>query len=258
VPLVGKVLFGAWVVTSLVLGFAWPGFASTRALYFLALPCALGAAALIARDAKRPRPIEALLAIGLGVGALGQARHAAAHHDILRPAVLEGLAWLRSASAPSNVVVMGRLLGFHAGRLLERPLLVAMEPGLIGNGEELPYAALAEHVLRGGPGAVEAVARLGARFVVVLNQRWEWPEPGPTQVVLRAEPRLRQVFDNGALTVYEILPAPSSRSRLSAQPRGGSWSLAHAVSFGGNHQLGLPTLRRPAGTPATGASSAGP
>jgi hypothetical protein len=210
VPAAARVALVAWVLVTLGLGFAWPGFVSYRALYFLGVPSALGAAALVARDSLRPRPIEALLTIGLGVGALALGRHAAARADALQPGVLAGLAFVRSVSSPSDIVVIGPYLGFHAGRLLERPLLVAMEPHNVGNWEELPYASLATGVLRGTPGALDEAARRGARFIVVLNRDWEWPDPKQTQAALRAQPRLRRVFDNDALTVYQVRPLGES------------------------------------------------
>ncbi len=99
-----------------------------------------------ARDLRRNagRPVSQSAESPIGFAASG-------YFEIVTPPLLEAVAWLKNVSSPDDVVATGALYGFQLPRLLERPLLVAMPPDIVSNGDGLQAAADGIAVLKGTP-----------------------------------------------------------------------------------------------------------
>jgi len=207
-----RVLLGAYALVSLAMSFGWwwgIEFYYMRALYFLALPIALGAAALLYRwrEGWLRIAVAAVLVAALGLSAIQRARDAADYYEALTPGALEAIDWLEAHSEPDDVVVASTFLGFHLAHLLERPLLVAMTPVLIGNTQEMPLAQDAVSIMMGLHDMDEAIDRRGVRFIILKANFPDVPSPFRSQTVMEANPRLAQVYRNDQIVIYEVIDA---------------------------------------------------
>jgi hypothetical protein len=209
VPRSAKILIGALVLISLIFVFGWLfglRFYYTRALYFLALPIALGGAALVGLWGQRwLRAGVAIMLIGaLGVSAVARANSASAWFEIVTPDLIEAVDWLEEYSLPDEVVVSGTFFGFQMPRLLDRPLLAALTPDLISNAEILPLAADATAIMMGLDSMDEALLRHGVRYVLVRTRNPDIPNPERSRAVMNAHPRMRLIFRNADILIYEV------------------------------------------------------
>lgn len=207
-----RLLMGAYTLVSVALGFGWlwgVEFYYTRALYFLALPIALGAAALLDRwrDGWLRIGVAAALVVVLGLSAILRARQAADYYQVLTPETMQAVEWLAEHSAPDDVVVVSTFLGFQMAHLLHRPLLVAMTPVLVGNVQEAPLAQDAVAVMLGLYNMDEVIDRRGVRFIMLKANFPDVPSPFRSQTVMEANPRLEQVFRNSQVVIYEVVDA---------------------------------------------------
>lgn len=212
-----RILLAAYTAVSLVFAFGWIvgiQFYYTRALHYLSLPIALGAAALVIhwrREAVRVAVVVVLLAF-LGISTLFRAEEVADYYQVLSPATLEAVDWLSSHSEPDDVVVVSTFLGFHMPRLLQRPLMVAMTPELIGNPQEMPVAQDALAVMMGLYNMDEVLDRRQVRFVMLRSRFPDIPSPFRSRMVMEASPRLSLAFSNEDILIYEVLDGSGSDS----------------------------------------------
>ena len=151
--------------------------------------------------------VAAVLVATLGLSAIQRARHAADYYQALTPGALEAIDWLEAHSEPDDVVVASTFLGFHLAHLLERPLLVAMTPVLIGNTQELPLAQDAVSIMMGLHDMDQAIDRRGVRFIILKANFPDVPSPFRSQTVMEANPRLAQVYRNDQIVIYEVIDA---------------------------------------------------
>ncbi len=209
VPRQAKILIGGLAVISLVFMFGWLfglRFYYTRALYFLALPIALSGAALLTSWRQRwlRVGVASLLIGALAVSAIARANSASAWFEIVTPDVIDAVAWLEEYSTPGEMVVTGTFFGFQIPRLLDRPLLAALTPDLISNAEILPLAADATAIMMGLDGMDEALAAHGVRYVLVRTRSPDIPNPERSRAVMNAHPRMRLIFRNADMLIYEV------------------------------------------------------
>ncbi|MCK6578325.1 MAG: hypothetical protein L6Q98_09505 [Anaerolineae bacterium] len=204
-------LYASYLAVSLLFMFGWLiglKFNYTRAIYFLSMPIALGGAALILRMRPYLVRIAALAALvfAIGMSAAVRGYEASKYFEIVTPDLIEAVNWLESFSDPDDVVVMGTLLGFQMPRLLDRPQLAALTPDLISNVEVLPTAADATAVMMGLDEMDAVLDRREVRFVVVRARTPDIPDPGRSRQVMNAHPRMRLVFRNADVFIYEVRP----------------------------------------------------
>lgn len=207
-----RVLIGAYGLVSVLLGWGWlwgVEFYYTRALYFLAVPVALGAAALLYRwrDGWLRIGVAAALVVVLGTSAIVRVHQASDYYQVLSPETMQAVDWLAENSAPDDVIVVSTFLGFQMAHLLERPLLVAMTPVLVGNVQENPLAEDAVAIMLGLHNMDEVIDRRGVRFVMVKATFPDVPSPFRSLTVMEANPRLEQVFRNAQVVIYEVIDA---------------------------------------------------
>ncbi len=209
-----KLLFGIYLAISLLFAFAWwVGFHwyYVRALYFLSIPIALGAAALLILWPAGWSRLVAVLSLlaSLGVGTLFRAESQARYYEVLSPGVFEGVAWLRDFSEPGAVVVSGGFLGFHLPRLLSRPLMVGLSPDLIGNPDDFEIASAAQRILLGGDDMDEAIRRYHVQFVVLRARGEDVPDSQHSRAVFSKHSSFALLFRNEDLLVYGKLSRPA-------------------------------------------------
>ncbi|MBK8023551.1 MAG: hypothetical protein IPK19_19480 [Chloroflexi bacterium] len=204
-------LYACYLAISLLFMFGWLiglKFNYTRAIYFLSIPIALGGASLILR--LRPFLARAVavsaLVFAIGLSASVRGYEASKYFEIVTPDLLEAVDWLESFSEPGDVVAMGTFLGFQMPRLLDRPQLAALTPDLISNVEVLPTAADATSILMGLDDMDEVLDRHDVRFVIVRARTPDIPDPGRSRQVMNAHPRMRLVFRNADVFIYEVRP----------------------------------------------------
>jgi len=203
-----RVLIAAYAVVCAAFAFGWLvglRFFYTRALFFLPLVAALGAAAMISawRGVWLRGLIAASVVIMIGMGSITRVQFSVEYYQTLTPRVLDGAAWLRENSQPDDVVVVGTWWGFHMTRLLERPTLVALTPDLVGNPQELPIAADAVSVLMGLENIDAVMAAHDVRFVIVKARSPDIPDPERARQVMNAHPQMRLVYRNLDILIYE-------------------------------------------------------
>jgi hypothetical protein len=200
----------AFVAVVLGLGFGWMvglHLYYMRMVFFLPLAVGLAAAALVGA-VRQPlaRGVVALaFTLGIGLPSVFEVHVQAAFFDIVRPGVRAAMAYVRGRSGPGDAVVVSSRLAFHAPGLVQRPVLAAMPPDLVGNPQELPVAADAFAILAGLPGADRALFARGVRFVVHVPQWGDAPEFQRSRAVLDAHPDLALRYDDGEARVYEVV-----------------------------------------------------
>jgi len=211
VKLPHRVLVASYLLVSLVLAFGWwfgLEWYYIRALYFLSIPIALGAASLLF---LWPRSllqllVAACLAVSLGVGTFFQAESTARYYEVLSPGVMEGVEWLRDFSGPNDVVVAGAFLGFHLPRLLERPIIVGLPPDLVGNPDDTLPAKDAFRILTGEEGMEEALVRQNVKFVILRVRGEDLPDPSRSRAVIAAHRHFLLMFQNEDIVIFGARP----------------------------------------------------
>ena len=203
------VLIGSYTVVSFFFAFGWlfgVDFYYVRALYFLTIPSAIGASALLCMSA---RPLVRLVAgaavvTTLGVGTLVESKLSAEWYEALSPKVMEATEWLREFSEPEDVVVVGTTLGYHMPRLLARPIMVALTPDLMGNPDDIAVAEDAMRILKGLDAMDEALERRRVKYIVVRAAQRDMPDAYRSRAVLAAHPRLVLLFQNAEVMIYGV------------------------------------------------------
>lgn len=206
-----KTLIAAYALVTLVYLFGWViglRFYYIRALFFVTIPVALGAAALIQtwRSPLLRVGVATALVITIGVSAMIRAEAAARYFEIVSPDVVEAVEWLERYSAPDDVLVMGTLLGFQLPRLLDRPMMAALSPDLISNADTLTIAADATAIMMGLSPMDSVIDARSVRYVLVRTRTPDVPEPDRSRDVMNAHPRMELVFRNDDLLIYEVRP----------------------------------------------------
>jgi hypothetical protein len=204
-----KFLIAAYAVVTLVYLFGWViglRFYYIRALFFVTLPVALGAAALI--DAWRSPLIRigvtAVLIVSIGTSAIIRAASGSAYFEIVTPDLIEAVDWLKDYSQPDDVIVMGTLLGFQLPHLLDRPMMAALSPDLISNADALATSSDATAVMMGLSNMDAVIAAREVRYVIVRTHTPDVPDPIRSRAVMNAHPRLELVFRNDDVLIYEV------------------------------------------------------
>jgi hypothetical protein len=209
-----RLLLGIYLAICFLFAFSWAfGFHwyYARALYFLSIPIALGAASLLVLWPPGWTRLVAVLSLltFLGVGTLFRADSQARYYEVLSPGVFEGIDWLRDFSEPDAVVVSGGFLGFHLPRLLARPILVGLSPNLVGNPDDFEIASDAQSILLGGSGMDEAIRRHDVQFVVLRARGEDVPDPRRSRALFFDHPGFALLFRNEDLLVYGRLSRPA-------------------------------------------------
>jgi hypothetical protein len=204
-----KVLIASYMIVGLIFAFGWIiglQFYYARALFFLPLPIAIAAATLIGlwRDSLLRFIMIVCVFFSLGMDTLLRATLGANFYQVLTPDTVEAANWLVEASRPEDVVVVSGFMSFQMTRLLRRPTLVALTPELIGNPQELPYAADALAVLEGLYNIDEILDSQGIRYVMIRSSPPDVTDPARSRIVLNANPRLRIVFQNAEIIIYQV------------------------------------------------------
>ncbi len=205
----GRLLILIFAIVTVVFTFGWVialKFQYTRAIYFFALPIALGAGALLTIwSNKVGRVIFAgTLATSLAVSGIAIGFVASHYFEIVTPPLLDGVAWLKDNSSPDDVIATGSLYGFQLPRLLERPLLVAMSPDIVSNGDGLQAAADGMAVLKGLQNMDDVLAAYHVRYVIVRNYPPELPDPVRTHAIMEADPNMQLVYENRDVSIYAV------------------------------------------------------
>jgi len=204
-----KVLIGAYLGITLLLMFGWViglRFYYTRALYFLSIPIALGTAAFVLRwqNLWLRALCVVVFTLTLGISATTQAHTASRYFEIVTPDIIEAAEWLKNFSTPSDVIVTGTFLGFQLPHLLDRPQIAALTPDLISNAEILPIAADGISIMMGLSDMDAAIERRSVDFIVVRTRTPDIPDPARSRQVMTVHPRLRLVFRNSDVLIYEV------------------------------------------------------
>ncbi len=206
-----RLLILAYTVVTVVFTFGWVialKFQYTRAIYFFSLPVALGAGAVLllwSRQAAR-MIFAATLVTSLAVSEIAIGFTASRYFEIVTPQLLDGVAWLKNFSSPDDVIVTGSLYGFQLPHLLERPLLVAMSPDIVSNGDGLQAAADGMAVMKGLANMDDVLATYHVRYIVVRNYSPELPDPVRTHAIMEADPNMQLMYQNRDLSIYEVKP----------------------------------------------------
>lgn len=208
---VDRLLILSYAFVSLLFTFGWVvglKFQYTRAIYFFSLPMAIGAAALLYLWSQNvARAIAAAALVGsLAVSGVVNGIKVSTYFELVTPDLIEAVNWLKDFSQPDDVVLTGTLYGFQMPRLLDRPLLIAMPPDVISNGDGLAAAADGMAVMKGLYNMDEVLARYQVRFVVVRNFAPELPDPMRSHAVMDADPDMRLVFQNRDVSIYAVEP----------------------------------------------------
>lgn len=205
-----KVLIAAYAVVTVVYLFGWViglRFYYIRALFFVTLPVALGAAALIDswRSPLARIGIAAVLVVTIGGSAVIRAASASAYFEIVTPDLIEAVEWLEDYSQPDDVIVMGTLLGFQLPHLLDRPMMAALSPDLISNADALEISADATAIMMGLNNMDAVITARNARYIVVRARTPDVPDPARSRAIMNAHPRLELVFRNEDVLIYEVV-----------------------------------------------------
>ncbi|NDJ61261.1 MAG: hypothetical protein GYB67_09060 [Chloroflexi bacterium] len=210
IPLSDRLMILCYLVVCGLFAFGWIvglRFYYLRALFFFPLIFALGAAALF--WLWRPLWLRSLVVVlvitNIGFGSLLRTEEVNTYYTTLTPRVLEGVEWLRQYSEPGDVVVVGTFLGFQMSRLLNRPTLVALTPELVGNPQELETAADAVAILMGLENMDAIINERDVRYIIVKANAPDIPDAARAQLVMDANPRIRLLYRNRDLLIYEVL-----------------------------------------------------
>jgi len=206
-----KILIASYALVTLIYLFGWViglRFYYIRALFFVTLPVALGAASLISswRSPLIRIVIAAVLVITIGVSAIIRAESSSAYFEIVTPDVIEAVEWLEDFTEPDDVIVMGTLLGFQLPHLLDRPMMVALSPDLISNADALQISSEATAVMMGLTNMDIVIEVRDVRFVIVRTHVPDVPEPNRSRDVMNAHPDMDLVFRNDDVLIYEVRP----------------------------------------------------
>jgi hypothetical protein len=210
-PAAPRVLVGSYAAVSIFFGFGWIfglEFYYVRALYFLSIPAAIGAAALlvsIPRELPR-RLATASVVTALGVSTSFLSEDVTRYYEGLSPGVIEAADWLREFSEPEDVIVAATSFGYHLPRLVARPTMVALTPELVGNPDDVEAAEDALCILMGLEGMNEAIERRGVKYIMVRAEKRDLPDPARSRAVLSSHPEMRIVFRNADVIIYGVLP----------------------------------------------------
>jgi hypothetical protein len=207
----GKRLVGSYLFVSVVLAFGWVlgiPFHYWRSLFFFNLPAAIGGGWLLAlwKPDRLRSTVAAAVILAFGFAGQRITREIPGRYQVLTPAVEETAQWIRGHSDPDDVVLASNYLGFHLIRLLERPLMVSVQPQdfFSSNPEANAVSADAASILEG---ADQGDLRLDARrvrYVVIRARGSDFPEPPASQAALERNARLHRVFANTDTRVYEV------------------------------------------------------
>lgn len=205
-----KLLIMCYLAVSLFFCFGWIvniDFDYGRGLYFLGIPIALGAAAVIYFCGELTTRIIITIAIisTLGITTMLKSPQVANYNVILTHEVIEAANWIKSNTDPNDVVVSGTILGFHLSRLIKRPNLVSMSPELIGISSELPLAEEAMEVMQGNAAMKEIIDRNYVRYIIVRAFGFDIPDPALTKKVMGSAKYIRLAFSNSQVLIYQVV-----------------------------------------------------
>lgn len=201
-----RLAIGCYSLVTLLVVFGWTlgiAFYYVRAVYFLALPIALGFPALVrlAGGASARLALAVTLLAGLGTSSIAQAERDQAFYRVLTPEVVDAVRRLEAVSHEGDVVVCSTVLAYHLPWLIQRPLLPAMPPETIGNSEQSLLAADAVAVMTASSRLEEVLDARQVAFVL-LSKRF--PESGSD--ALAVHPRMSLLFQNEDVVLYEVRP----------------------------------------------------
>lgn len=204
-----KTLILSYALITLLYLFGWAvgiRFYYTRALFFVTLPVAFGAAALITlwSSALTRVLVSAVLVISIGVSAIVRAEAASEYFEIVTPSLVEAVDWLEDYSEPDDVIVMGALLGFQLPHLLDRPMMAALSADLVSNADALLPSSEATAVMMGLSTMDAVLVERDVRFVIVRTHTPDVPDPNRSRAVMNAHPRMELVFRNDDVLIYEV------------------------------------------------------
>jgi hypothetical protein len=208
-----KALIGAYAVVTLIYLFGWViglRFYYIRALFFVTLPVALGAAALLAswRLPVIRIVMAAVLVVTIGVSAIIRAESSSAYFEIVTPDVIEAVEWLNEYTEPDDVLAMGTLLGFQLPRLLDRPMMAALSADLVSNADALQISSEATSVMMGLSNMDMVINARNIRYVLVRTRIPDVPDPIRSREVMNAHPDMELVFRNDDVLIYEVGRTP--------------------------------------------------
>jgi len=209
----GKRLVGSYLFVSVVLAFGWVlgiPFHYWRSLFFFNLPAAIGGGWLLTlwRPGWLRSAVAAAVILAFAFAGQRISREIPGRYQVLTPGVEEAAQWMRGRSDQNDVVLSSSFLGFQLIRLLQRPLMVSVQPQDLfsSDPEANAISADATLILEGRDAGNRRLDARHVRYVVIRQRGSDFPEPPVSRTAVERNARFHLVFENADALVYEVRP----------------------------------------------------
>ena len=181
-------------------------FAYIRAIFFLGIPLSTGAVAfyLLLRDVRLRMLFAIFVLATFAIYTYQWGQQRADFYEVLTPDSVRAMNWLNDNSEPDDVILVSTFYAFHVPHFVERPMIAALTPDLIGNPAEIEFAADAVAVLKGLVNMDDVLRRRNIRYILISASSPDVPEQSRSKLVLDAHPDIQPVFQTGDTLIYRV------------------------------------------------------